>query len=205
MTLLPFAFNDKKTDNLQSCFIILFSFLLFSCSKSKTTLFEKLSSSETGIDFTNTLTETKDKNVLTYEYYYNGSGVATGDLNNDGFTDIYFTGNQVPSKLFLNKGAKEGSSFQFEDVTEISKIAGKNTWKTGVSMADVNADGHLDIYVCYSGFGEIMTAKISFTSTMEIMPKEFQPLLNKRKSMVWMPQGHIQAKPYFLIMMLMEI
>ncbi len=123
--------------------------LLLSCAEKKAKLFDKLSEEETGISFTNQLMETKDRNVLTYEYYYNGSGVATGDLNNDGFVDIYFTGNQVPSKLYLSKG--EG--LKFEDVTAIAKVAGRNHWKTGVSFVDVNADGMLDIYVCYSGFG----------------------------------------------------
>jgi enediyne biosynthesis protein E4 len=111
--------------------------------------FQKLSSGETGISFTNTLTESSQHNVLTYEYFYNGSGVASGDLNGDGLPDLYFTGNQVPAKLYLNKG-----SFKFEDITAAAGVTGKNGWRTGVSFADVNADGKLDIYVCYSGFGD---------------------------------------------------
>ena len=128
--------------------IVCVSISFISCTE-KEKLFQKLSANETGIDFTNTITETKDRNVLTYEYYYNGSGVATGDLNNDGLPDIYFTGNQVPAKLYINKG-----NFTFEDVTKISNAAGKNGWKTGVSFVDINGDGKLDIYICYSGFGE---------------------------------------------------
>ncbi|HTE23908.1 VCBS repeat-containing protein [Flavitalea sp.] len=118
-----------------------------SCNRPDT-LFEKLEQSTTNIDFTNTITETADHNVFTYQYYYNGNGVAIGDVNNDGLPDVFFTGNQTPSKLYLNKG-----SFRFEDITEKSKVAGRNAWRTGANMVDINGDGLLDIYVCYSGFG----------------------------------------------------
>jgi hypothetical protein len=127
------------------CFLIL-SFL-FAC-RQEHKLFEKLSAAKTGIDFKNTITETKEHNVFTYQYYYNGNGVAVGDLNEDGLTDIFFTGNQTPSKLYLNKG-----NLQFEDVTVKAGVAGKNAWRTGANMVDINGDGLLDIYVCYSGFG----------------------------------------------------
>ncbi len=113
------------------------------------TLFEKLQPSATNIDFTNTITESAEHNVFTYQYYYNGNGVAVGDVNNDGLADLFFTGNQTPSKLYLNKG-----DFAFEDVTTISKVAGRNAWRTGANMVDVNGDGLLDIYVCYSGFND---------------------------------------------------
>jgi enediyne biosynthesis protein E4 len=121
--------------------------MAFGC-KQKEKQFVKLSYGATGINFTNTLTETKENNVLTYEYFYNGSGVATGDVNGDGLADIYFTGNQVPAKLYLNEG-----NFKFEDVTSIAGVAGKDGWRTGVSFVDINGDAKLDIYVCYSGFG----------------------------------------------------
>ena len=111
--------------------------------------FKKLSPAQTGVNFTNTISETKEYNVLTYEYFYNGSGVASGDLNGDGLADLYFTGNQVPAKLFLNKG-----TFKFDDITATAGVAGKNGWRTGVSFVDINSDGKLDIYVCYSGFGD---------------------------------------------------
>src|SRR6187200_607122 len=75
-------------------------------------LFQKLSVAETGIEFINTITETKEHNVFTYQYYYNGNGVAVGDVNADGLTDVFITGNQTPSKLFINKG-----DFHFEDIT----------------------------------------------------------------------------------------
>jgi hypothetical protein len=131
----------------RTCLAFLTLLLLLSC-KQKVKQFERLSEDDTGISFTNTITEDKDHNVLMYEYYYNGNGVAAGDVNNDGLTDLFFTGNQAPSKLYLNK-----AGLKFEDITEHAGIAGKKAWKTGANMADVNGDGLLDIYVCYSAFG----------------------------------------------------
>ena len=126
---------------------LLFLFGLFACRQEKK-LFEKLLPGETGIDFTNNITESKEHNVFTYQYYYNGNGVAVGDVNNDGLADIFFTGNQTPSKLYLNKG-----KLKFEDATAKAGVAGKDAWRTGANMVDINGDGLLDIYVCYSGFG----------------------------------------------------
>ena len=110
-------------------------------------LFTLLTPEQTHIDFNNLLTEGLNTNVLMYEYFYNGGGVATGDLNGDGLPDIYFTGNMTDNKLYLNKG-----QMQFTDITAAANVAGRpGPWKTGVTMADVNGDGKLDIYVCYSG------------------------------------------------------
>ena len=109
--------------------------------------FETLTSEETGIDFYNTVTENDSFNFYTYEYIYNGAGVAVGDINNDGLTDIYFSGNQVQDKLYLNKG-----DMKFEDISATAFAPDANEgWHTGVNMVDVNGDGWVDIYVCRSG------------------------------------------------------
>jgi hypothetical protein len=103
---------------------------------------QSLPSSETGITFTNQIKEEGMINIFTWHFLYNGAGVAAGDINNDGLPDLYFAGNMVPDKLYLNKG-----NFQFEDITSNSGIS-TQIWSSGVTMADVNADGLLDIYVC---------------------------------------------------------
>ncbi|MFI5136106.1 MAG: FG-GAP repeat domain-containing protein, partial [Chitinophagales bacterium] len=112
-------------------------------------LFTELPSTRTHIDFKNTLTESVDLNAITYEYFYNGGGVAVGDINNDGLPDLFFTGNMVENKLYLNKG-----NMKFEDITKKAGVAGHPGWRTGVTMVDINGDGLLDIYVCYSGKGD---------------------------------------------------
>ena len=121
--------------------------VLGSCGKEEnSTLFTQLAASETGIGFTNELILSEDFDVFRYRNYYNGGGVAIGDINNDSLPDVYLTANMKPNKLFLNKG-----NFEFEDITEAAGVGGSKIWSTGVSMADVNGDGLLDIYVCNSG------------------------------------------------------
>ena len=109
-------------------------------------LFTDLKPEQTGVDFANDLSFNKDFNIYTYRNFYNGGGVAIGDVNNDGLEDIYFSANMLPNRLYLNRG-----DFKFEDVTEKAGVAGTRAWATGVAMADVNGDGWLDIYVCNSG------------------------------------------------------
>ena len=109
-------------------------------------LFEKVEASHSQVHFLNQLEYDRKFNIYTYRNFYNGGGVAIGDVNNDGLPDIYFTGNRVANKLYLNKG-----NLQFEDITELAGVAGARAWSTGVSMADVNGDGWLDLYVCNSG------------------------------------------------------
>ena len=108
-------------------------------------LFSLIPPETSGINFMNNVQETYEKNYYKFVYIYNGGGVAVGDINNDGLADIYFTGNEVPNKLFLNKG-----NLEFEDITGKAGVAGDNGWYTGVSMVDVNGDGLLDIYACKS-------------------------------------------------------
>ncbi len=109
-------------------------------------LFVKMDSSTTGVNFVNRVEDGSDYNILTYRNFYNGGGVAIGDINNDGLPDIFLTANLGESKLYLNKG-----DFKFEDITPSSGIRSQRGWRTGVTMADVNADGWLDIYLCNSG------------------------------------------------------
>lgn len=110
-------------------------------------LFSLLPADQTNIDFQNTLTEGLNTNILMYEYFYNGGGVATGDLNGDDQIDIYFTSNMGDNKVYINKG-----NFQFEDITDSAGAGGRpGPWKTGVTMVDINGDNRLDIYLCYSG------------------------------------------------------
>ena len=109
-------------------------------------LFEQISASHSGLKFNNQLQETDSFNVLFYEYYYNGSGVAVGDLNNDGLTDVFFGGNMVKSALYLNQG-----DLRFKEFTEQAGINTSGKWITGVNMVDLNHDGYLDLYVCAAG------------------------------------------------------
>ncbi len=109
-------------------------------------LFSLLEAAQTGIDFNNEVVDGETFNILTYRNFYNGGGVAIGDINNDSLPDLYFTANQKKNKLYLNKG-----NLVFEDITEKAGVGGNMAWSTGVTMADVNNDGLLDIYVCNSG------------------------------------------------------
>jgi len=136
-------------------FYLLFSFFIVSCTKDSTNntsitintpLFTLLEPKDIGIDFVNEVTDSDSFNILTYRNFYNGGGVAIGDINNDSLPDLYFTANQQKNRLYLNKG-----NFVFEDITERAGVGGMGIWSTGVTMADVNNDGLLDIYVCNSG------------------------------------------------------
>ncbi|HEX2536153.1 MAG TPA: VCBS repeat-containing protein, partial [Chitinophagaceae bacterium] len=111
-------------------------------------LFTRMPPRTTGVLFENRLREDEASHILAYEYYYNGGGVAIGDIDNDGLDDLFFTSNQGSCRLYRNKG-----NFQFEDITKKAGLQGRKDWKTGTSMADVNGDGLLDIYLCYSGKG----------------------------------------------------
>ena len=112
----------------------------------KNILFDVIPATQTGIDFNNKLTPLPELNMLKYMYFYNGAGVGAGDFNNDGLIDLFFAGNQVPNKLYLNTG-----NLAFKDITKQSGIPDDKGWSTGVSVVDINNDGLLDIYVCRVG------------------------------------------------------
>ena len=120
--------------------------IISSCTKiDDTKLFSKMPSSKTGIKFKNLVTETDEFNILTYGNIYNGGGVAAGDINNDGLVDLYFTGSMVGSRLYINQG-----DFKFKEIAKEAGVFAAGLWNTGTSMADVNGDGFLDIYICRS-------------------------------------------------------
>lgn len=126
--------------------------VIFGCEKENknqklnTTSFKQFTKQESGISFSNNIIENDTLNYFTFPYMYMGGGVAIGDINNDGLSDVYFTGNMSENKLYLNKG-----NMQFEDISESAGVNGDDRWYTGVTMADVDADGWLDIYVSVSG------------------------------------------------------
>ena len=125
-----------------ACSFLLLYILLFSSCKKKETLFEMVDSEHSGIHFNNQIIETDSLNVLDISNIYNGGGVGIGDFNKDGLEDVYFTGNKVSNKLYLNKG-----NFKFQDITEEAKVTGNGKWCRGVSVIDINNDGWLDMYI----------------------------------------------------------
>ena len=123
----------------------LLSLVLVGCTNKNEKLFTLVDKSQTGIDYRNMLVEGKELNVMNYSYFYNGAGVAVGDINNDGLQDLFFTGNMVKNRLYINKG-----NLEFEDITLKSGVSALQGWCTGATMVDINADGHLDIYISRS-------------------------------------------------------
>jgi hypothetical protein len=126
-----------------SRFLTILTLFCFSCNEKK--LFIQLDSSQTNILFNNLISENDSMNILDYEYLYNGGGVAISDFNDDGLEDIFFSGNMVSNKLYLNKG-----SWSFDDVSIESGIEAKNRWSSGINVLDINLDGKLDIYISAS-------------------------------------------------------
>src|SRR5712692_8937 len=129
------------------CVFVVSLVLFDGCSQQQKTppLFRLLTPDQTGVRFANTITTNDSVNVQTDVFVYNGAGVAVGDIDNDGLPDIFFAGNMVSSRLYLNKG-----NMRFEDITQAAGV-GTNRWATGVTMVDINNDGYLDIYVSVSG------------------------------------------------------
>jgi enediyne biosynthesis protein E4 len=145
---MSFVKIANKVNSLctRTLLLLLLAIAFSSCRQKKqdTVLFQLLDSTQTGIKFTNTINDNDFPGILNYLYFYNGGGVAIGDINNDGLPDIFLTSNKKGgNKLYLNKG-----NYQFEDITDKAGVAGTADWCTGVTMVDVNNDGYLDIYVC---------------------------------------------------------
>jgi enediyne biosynthesis protein E4 len=134
--------NVVSTIVFNVCCIAAAVLFLISCNNKKQ-LFTELTADKTGITFSNRITENDSINILDNEYVYNGGGVGIADFNNDGLQDIYFTGNMVSNKLYLNKG-----NFKFTDVTEKSKVSGEGKWCSGIAIVDINRDKLPDIYIC---------------------------------------------------------
>ena len=134
---------------MKNCLCVIACVILFSCTnkKNETPLFQLVENS--GIDFQNKVEDGPKENSFLFRNFYNGGGVAIGDINNDGLPDIFFTANQSNNKLYLNKG-----NFKFEDITKSAGIIQDDKWNTGVVFVDINNDGWLDIYVCSSGHME---------------------------------------------------
>ena len=173
-------------------------FLSFSACQKAPTLFELKSPEDTGITFVNQLTETDSFNILTDEYIFNGGGVATADFDNNGLPDLFFTGNQVSNRLYLNNG-----DFKFEDVSEEAGILALGNWCTGAVVVDINQDGWMDIYVAAAmkkGPGE--RDNLLFVNQEKMLP---EGLASKKWgiSMALLMLG-IQWGPHFWIMIWME-
>ena len=133
--------------NCITTFILIWLLISISaCNQSSEKGFSLVASAESGITFINKLTETVDHNIIITEYFFNGGGVAVGDVNNDGLIDIYLVANQKDNELYVNKG-----NFNFQNITLSSGTKGHKGWATGATMTDINNDGYLDIYVCYGG------------------------------------------------------
>ncbi len=142
-------FNTMKSQSRWLTFSIIF--ILFNCNLSQpdeatSPLFVLQESEQTGVHFSNKIFETTDLNIINFEYLYNGAGIGAGDFNNDGLIDLYFAGNMVEGKLYVNKG-----NFKFEDITPSSGIQTNGKWGTGVSLVDLNSDGLPDLYLCFAG------------------------------------------------------
>ena len=146
---------------------------LTACQQDTPTLFESLPSSQTHVTFTNALTPTEQLNGFTFTNFYNGGGVGIGDFNNDGFPDVFFTGNQVSCRLYLNQG-KKGEGFAFDDITETAGLT-TSRWCSGVVVTDINQDGWLDMYVSVAS----------------------HPALKQAENLLFVNQGLTDGKPVF--------
>ncbi len=158
--ILQMSRRIKKSFSFSLLSMVAVSLLLVGCNNKKDVaqtkqdpltaeepVFKKVLSAQSGVTFKNVVDENIDNYFDLFAYVYNGGGVGIGDINNDGLSDIYFTGNEVPNKLYLNEG-----NLKFKDITESAGVAGNGKWNNGVTMVDINQDGLLDIYVCKGGW-----------------------------------------------------
>jgi hypothetical protein len=160
---------------LRYSFAFLLTTLIFlSCKDEPKTLFRLLPSDETGITFMNQILENDTFNILTHEYIYNGGGVGVADFNNDGLQDIFFSGNIVPNRLYLNKG-----NLKFQDVTDKANVNTNGRWNSGVAIADVNNDGLMDIYVCATMLPDSANRKNSLFINQGIAADGIPTFVNK--------------------------
>ena len=132
-----------KSVNLNSFFILIISVTIFSCIDNSKNLFFQIDGKTSNVKFNNQIIENDTLNILNEEYVFNGGGVAAADFDNDGKTDLFFTGNQQPNRIYLNQG-----DFVFKDISESAKILAQDKWSTGVTYVDINNDNLIDIYVC---------------------------------------------------------
>ena len=158
----------------------------------KNTLFTLQDNGELGVDFVNIVTETDQTNVFTFRNFYNGGGVAMGDVNNDGLNDVFLTSNQHGNQLYINQG-----NWKYKKVTHAAGVEGTKFWSTGATMVDINGDGWLDIYVCHSGNAPGDLRGNELTSITVLLKK-------RPKSTVWLTADY-QHKRYFLIWTTMAI
>lgn len=136
-------FQQRNGDKVLRVLFIAVAALVTGCNTAPDTLYILHSKDDTGIEFSNTIFESDTFNIFDYDYIYNGGGVAVADFNNDGLQDLFFTGNMVPNRLYLNEG-----DFEFKDVTSEAKVNLPGRWNSGVTVVDINSDGWQDIYVC---------------------------------------------------------
>ncbi len=155
-------------------FILALSGLLFVqltwAQNADKTLFVLKSPDQTGVTFNNRVEDTREANLLIYESFYVGAGVAIGDLNNDGLQDIYFSGNQVGDQLYVNRG-----DWRFEEVSEKAGVQNRGGWSTGVTMVDVNNDGLMDIYVCKSLYDDSPQLRMNELYLNTSLPNQATP------------------------------
>ena len=154
--------------------IVVLGGALTGCDRPAPTLFEQLPGTQTHLTFANTLTPTEPLNGFTFTNFYNGGGVGIGDFNNDGFQDVFFTGNQVSCRLYLNQGKESSDGFSFDDITESAGLT-TNRWCSGVVVTDINQDGWLDIYVSVAS----------------------HPALKHPENLLFVNQGLTNGKPVF--------